>query len=354
MKRSIVFLLLSFSMALHGQEKVKSDSFTFVFEGKRLSGMVDMPVDKEPTAMIIIVPGSGKTNMVAGNGFSDLRTRFVQLGIACCVWDKAGCGKSEGMFDANQPVQNSAQEVIAAIKELQHRKVAGSGKIGLWGHSRAGWICPLVIAEGPSIAFWISTSGTDDKETFGYLLERNFVIEGRTETEAKKLVNEWKNGINIARHGGTFEENLKATENLRNDSFYVFISGNSKPTLEGYVTWQKKFKTGETIIDDESGLQVYIPGFEQILSKVNCPVLALFGEKDSQVDWRKTMQLYNRTIGKNPNAELTIKTFPDGNHNIQQCTTGGFREKLKPKKFCDGYYETMSTWLSKNNLVKNN
>jgi pimeloyl-ACP methyl ester carboxylesterase len=302
--------------------------------------------------MIIIVPGSGKTNIVAGNWFYDLRTRFVQQGIACCVWDKAGCGKSEGKFDANQPVQNSAQEVISVIKELQHRKIAGSGKIGLWGQSRAGWICPLVIAEVPSIAFWISVSGTDDKETFGYLLERNFVIEGRTETEAKKLFNEWKNGINIARHGGTFEENLKATENLRSDSFYVFISGNSKPTLEGYFNWQKKFQTGETIIDDESGLQVYIPGFEQILRKVNCPVLALFGEKDSQVDWRKTMQFYKRTIGKNPKAKLTIKTFPDGNHNIQQCTTGGLREKLQPRKYCEGYYETMLTWLSKKNFGK--
>ena len=347
MKKIIVLLFMAFSVALHGQERMKSDSFTFVFEGKRLSGLVDLPLEKEPVAMIIIVPGSGKTNMVAGNAFSDLRTRFVQQGIACCVWDKAGCGNSEGVFDGNQQVQNSAKEVVAAIKELKHRNVAGSGKIGLWGHSRAGWICPLAIAEDPSIAFWISVSGPDDKETFGYLLERNFVIEGRSDAEAKKLIDEWKNGIRVAKHGGTFEENLKATENLRNDPFYVFMSRNSKPTLEGYISWLKKFETGETVIDEESGLQVYIPGFAKILGKVQCPVLAIFGEKDSQVDWQKTLRLYNETIGKNPKAELTVRTFPDGNHNIQQCITGGFREKLSARKQCEGYYETILTWLTK-------
>jgi len=36
--------------------------------------------------------------------------------------------RAKGLFDANQPVQSSAEEVVAAIKELKHRKITGSDK----------------------------------------------------------------------------------------------------------------------------------------------------------------------------------------------------------------------------------
>src|SRR5688572_31646632 len=45
---------------------------------------------------------------------------------------------------------------------------------------------------------------------------------------------------------------------------------------------------------------------------------SLFGEKDRNVDWRKTRALYAETIGRNPRARLTVRTFPDGNHNLHR------------------------------------
>lgn len=337
----MLFLLISY---VSGHAQMQTDTFTFSFEGKRYCGLIDMPKQKTAKAMIILVPGSGKTNIVSGKGFYDIRSHFTEQGFACLVWDKAGCGKSEGVFDYNQTPQNSASEVIAAITEVKSRNITGSEKIGLWGISRAGWICPLVIEQYP-IAFWISVSGTDDKESFGYLLEKNFLIEGRSKSQTKKLMNEWRKGIEIARTGGTFEENLKATENLRSDSFYSYMNGNSVPTKEGYLKWQKKFETGENIIDRKTGLVIYVPEFDKLLSKVNCPVLAICGEKDSQVDWQKSMALYKKKIGKKPNTSLTIKILPDCNHNMLKCKTGGYRENLTSKESCTGYYDTMLSWL---------
>lgn len=299
--------------------------------------------------MIIIVPGSGKTDFAKGKQFYELRNQFISQGFACLAWDKAGCGKSEGVFDYNQTPQNSASETIAAITEVKSRNITGSKKIGLWGISRAGWICPLVIEQYP-IAFWISVSGTDDKENFGYLLEKNFLIEGRSKSQANMLVNEWRRGIEIARTGGTFEQNQKATENLRRDSFYKYVSGNSVPTKEGFLNWQKKFETGENVIDPKTGLLIYVPGFDKVLLKVNCPVLAIFGEKDSQVDWQKTRDLYKKTIGKNKNASLTIKVLPDCNHSMLKCKTGGYRENLASFEPCTGYFATILSWLKEKRL----
>lgn len=345
MKNYISLLLLVFSLRLSVNAKIITDTLSFNFEEKTFSGILDLPTNKKPVALIVLIPGSGKTNIVSGNWKSSLRKRFVEEGFACFLWDKAGCGKSEGVFNPNQPVQNSAQEAIAAIEELKRKNIPGSEQIGLWGHSRAGWICPLIIADYPSVAFWISVSGPDDKETYGYLLEKNFRIEGRSKKETKRLMNEWQNGFDIARRGGSFEESLKATETLRNDPFYILMSNNSKPTAEGYLTWQKKFATGENVVDEKSGLLVYIPEFKNVLKKINCPVLAIFGEKDTQVDWQRTKHLYKKTIGKNPQATLAIKIFPDGNHNIYQCKTGGVKEKLEKREFCKDYHETMLVWL---------
>ena len=237
--------------------------------------------------------------------------------------------------------------MIAAIAEVKARKIKGSERIGLWGISRAGWICPLVNEQYP-LAFWISVSGTDDKENFGYLLESNFRIEGRSQAQTQLLVSEWYAGNKISRNGGSFEEYQEATRHLRQDSFWIAVSG-SPVTKEGYERGHKTPDTNR--YDEATGLRIYVPEFAKLLDKVRCPVLAIFGEKDSQVDWRKTMALYKKTIGKNPAASLTIKTLPDCNHSMIQCTTGGYKEDLTDKGICPGYFDTMVSWLKEKRLA---
>jgi pimeloyl-ACP methyl ester carboxylesterase len=342
----LIFLTFFFDYTVFGQ--IKTESFEFIHDGKKLSGLLDLPIGRKSTSIVLIIQGSGKSNIVAGNWYFDLRSNFASLGIACCIWDKPGCGKSEGDFDIDQTVQSSANEVLAAIKELKHRKIEGSNKIGLWGISRAGWICPLVIQEYPSIAYWISVSGTDDKENFGYLLETNFRIEGRSEVQTQLLVSEWQRGNDIFRKGGSFSTYQNSTQNLRKDSFWLSISGDPD-TQESYLLKQKKFMNEQHAFDEKTGLMIYIPNFRQILEKIQCPVLAIFGEKDANVNWKETKTLYMETIGKKPNAALTVKSFPDCNHNIQKCKTGGMREtnenRNKYQPPCDGYFDTMSAWL---------
>jgi len=344
----IAFILFFFNHSSFGQ--MKTESFEFQSDGRRLSGLLDLPIDQKPSSIVVIIQGSGRSDVVAGNWYSDLRSHFVQLGLASCIWDKPGCGKSEGQFDMNQSVQNSAKEALAAIEELKHRYIPGAAKIGLWGISRAGWICPLVIEAYPSIAFWISVSGTDDRENFGYLLESNFRIEGRSEPETQLLVAEWKRGNDIFRKGGAFEEYQKATQHLRADTFWLSVSGDQY-TEEGFLRNQKQFIIEHHQFDEETGLMIYVPNFRETLKNIHCPVLAIFGERDANVDWRKTIALYKETIGKDTNAKLTIRTFPNCNHNIVKCNTGGFREHIETWQPCDGYFDAMSTWLKENGMA---
>ena len=143
---------------------------------------------------------------------------------------------------------------------------------------------------------------------------------------------------------------MDATKTLRHDPFMLFLTGSPDQSKTQFLEDQRRFRSGEFKVDAQTGLMIYVPGFRDLLSRLNIPVLALFGEKDRNVDWRKTRTLYTETIGRNPKARLTVKTFPDGNHNIHQSRTGGYREMLEilkspTMKMSEGYYQTILEWL---------
>jgi pimeloyl-ACP methyl ester carboxylesterase len=327
---------------------MKTQPFEFVADGNVLRGVIDLPAGQAPRGVLLFVHGYGRTDVVAQNWYHDLRSRFTDLGLATVAWDKPGCGRSEGTFDIGQPVESSAREVVAAVRHIREKAVPGVTRIGLWGISRAGWIAPLAMAQEPGIRFWISVSGTDDQENFPYFIESNFRIEGRSEAQIRRLMSEWRRGFELMAQGGTFEAYLAATKTLREDPFMALLTGGADGSRTEFLENQRRFRSGEFKVDQDTGLMVYVPGFRDLLGRMDRPVLALFGEKDRNVDWRKTRALYMETIGRNPRARLTVKTFPDGNHNIHQSRTGGYREMLailKGPTMSAGYYETILEWL---------
>ena len=302
----------------------------------------------KPKGIVLIVHGSGRTNAVAQQWYHQLRETIVKSGYSVYMWDKMGCGKSGGSFNYNQSVQNSADEVIAAINTLKQKNIPGSDNIGLWGISRAGWINPIVINKYKDIKFWISVSGVDDKENFKYLLEQNLRINKHSKETVDLIVKQWLEGTKITHSGGSFEAYQAATSELSKNKFWQRFTGGGI-SENGYYSYQKTFMKEK--LDEETGLQLYIEDFDHILLNINCPVLAIFGEKDMNVDWKKTKSLYERTVGKN--TDLTIKTFPDGNHNLFQCRTGGFYEMQDDKlpwKRSDGFFNTISNWLKERRM----
>lgn len=330
-----------------------TEDFRFEVAGNQLRGFVDRPPHQPALSTIIIVHGYGETNVVEWNSYAEVRRLFTHLGINVVVWDKPGCGASEGTFDINQPVESSAAEVVAAVHALRASEIEGSQKIGVWGGSRAGWIAPLAIQAEPSLSFWISVSGVDDKENARYLLSRNLLIEGRTAEEAERLVDAWQRSVEIAALGGTYEDYVEAAMEVSEDPFFQFMGWGEPISEEAFDTYQTQFKTGIYRFDPASRLAVYVQDFPELLSSLDIPVLALFGELDSNVDWRKTAALYRETIGANPQADLTIESFSGANHMLRQARTGGVREQNTLSwdwPFAEGYFETMAAWLVENEV----
>jgi alpha/beta superfamily hydrolase len=333
---------------------MKTESLDFRFNGKRMSGTLDLPADRPPSAIVVFVLGHGKTDVVAGKWYYDLRSRFVEAGLGCYLWDKAGCGKSEGEYDHSQTVQSSAQETLAAIAELRRRGTPGSDRVGFWGISRAGWIVPLVIQQLPS-----PPSGSRSAER----TTRRASATCSRPTSASKGGASPSSGHCSGSGGAVTRSSARAVRSKR-------ISGrpgicdripSSSPSSRGghrgglSAQQQKALIAQHPLFDEASGLMIYVPGFRQILKGVRCPVLALFGEKDSVVDWRSTMALYRETIGSRVDADLAIRTFP----GLQpQHAAGPDRwtprrpETTGPRRPCDGYQEAITTWIKEKDLSR--
>ena len=339
---TIFLMIITYTQAQNNRQILD-----FEFEGITLNGVLNLPKNQKPKGVVLIIHGSGRTEAVAQEWYLDIRETIVKAGYATYMWDKMGCGKSGGVFNINQSVQNSASEVIAAINALNKKKISASNKIGLYGGSMAGWINPIVINQYKDIAFWISVSGVDDKENFSYLLEENLRIEGLSKDSIDLIVNQWLKGIKIAHSGGSFKTYMDSTKALQSNKFWLrFLQDNYGEMSEEVYTGFQEPLMKETL-DKETGLAVYIEDFDDILSNIKVPVFALFGETDMNVDWKKTKLLYEKTMGHN--TDLTIKSFPNCNHSILECETGGFYEfqdKKMTNKRCDGFLNAIETWLN--------
>jgi alpha-beta hydrolase superfamily lysophospholipase len=342
-----------------------TEEFSFESSGLILNGIISYPKDQETKSLLIIVHSYGATDVVKGNWFYGQRKFFTEHGIAVAVWDKPGCGNSEGDFNIQQHVGSSAQEVIDAVNFFRKNQFKGHKQIGLKGGSRAGWIAPLAINKLSDISFWISISGTDAYETWGYLLRSTLEVTGHKEAEVSALHNEWVKSLQVIMSQGSYSDYLSATKNLRKNKTYQELTGQKFiQHKEGSANYyrdqmlfekiQKEHLAEDYQYDKESGLKIYVQDFEKILTKIDIPVLAIFGDNDRHVDWRKTKILYEQTMGNKEDTLLTVKVFPGADHALKMSETGSYFEVSKPGywelPYAKGYVNSMIEFLCSNNF----
>ena len=221
-----------------GAAEMVTKDFEFVSGNKKLSGTIDLPRSGKTKGLVLFVHGSGNTDIRRDKRYLDLRSRFVGSGLGCVMWDKPGQGRSEGVFSENQPLEESANEVLDAIDQLRKEEIPGIENIGLWATSRGCWVAPLAISQNSDIKFWIAIGGVPAEDNKYYLMKSNLPLEGRTQYETEQLLKEWRDGRKIFLEGGSYSFYLTATENLRKDPAVFYLAGDLNATEEDYYTEQ--------------------------------------------------------------------------------------------------------------------
>src|SRR4051812_7508719 len=125
-----------------------------------LAGTLSIPPGAGKHAAVAFVHGSGSTNRAYLPELSEL---FVRHGVAVLVYDKRGVGQAGGGYPggapAAGPIDALARDAAAAARFLAAQPEVDRARVGLTGHSQAGWIAPLAAAREPAIRFLVLFSG---------------------------------------------------------------------------------------------------------------------------------------------------------------------------------------------------
>jgi len=347
----LVLLIIAFFTSLFAtplQARPSAERFNFQHDDIRYAGVVEQPEKQTAHGLVVIIPGHGCTDAVSGNQYRTFRNRLTERGWAVALWDRAGCGGSGGEYDHDQSVQSSAEEAISAVRRLNEIAAPGSDNLGFYSFSRGGWIAPLAIQSLPQVEFWITVSGPNRLENYPYMLRTNWRLRGRSAEETDRLVNEWITHYRMLHQPRVdYDRYVEATQNLFANEWFV-AEFYGRPSRTEFNSIQAEKHGMNVKFDAETGIEIKAPGFARVLSSLDLDTLAIFGEKDTLVNWRRTRELYRRTLGNNPKAALEIHVLPDCNHGTRVVRTGARGEDLSAEGLghrCPGLYPTIEEWL---------
>jgi hypothetical protein len=341
--------LLMLLVPTSASAQYQAERFEFEYDGTTYAGYLDHPQESPPEGLIVLIPGHGCTSVIGGDTLKSHREALIEIGWATAIWDRAGCGGSAGEYDHSQPVEDSAREAIAALDALRAMDRPGFGTLGIWSVSRGGWIAPLAIAHDGDIDFWISVSGPSHLENFPYMLETNIRLDGRSAEQAEKAREAWLAAQRLVHEPDvSYQTYLERTRAMFEDPWFKRHFDAAPPSRAEFEKSRDAAGEDPNLYDPETGMPIAVENFDHTLESLDIPVLVVLGDKDSQVDWRRSRDFYRETLGEDPGSELTLRVLEDCNHAMRTAETGAWREDLSAPGLgerCPGYWPTLREWL---------
>jgi len=128
--------------------------------GALLAGTLTIPSGPGRHPAVAFVSGSGPTVRAY---LPDLTALLVDRGVAVLVYDKRGNDQSGGSYPGESPTASTidvlARDAAAAARFVAAQPEVDPARVGLAGHSQAGWIMPLAATRERAIRFLVSFSG---------------------------------------------------------------------------------------------------------------------------------------------------------------------------------------------------
>jgi len=267
--------------------------------------------------------------------YEPIWNRFVEAGYVCMSWDKPGVGKSTGTFGDKTLFHDRASIAVEAVEYLKARKDIDNKRIGFWGLSQAGYIMPLAASMTNDISFMIAVScfGVNSIEQGAYFLEKQLISEGLSSQEARKFADYYLKYRNTK----SYDEYSAYAESL-NKQPYIKKTGwvDIKPR-DKYVPLQPN---SESLFNPVS-----------IIEKTTFPILAIFGEKDTQMPPKLSAEAYREALHKAENKHFKVIMFPDADHVVFNSRTGSLKEwedkfRSQHMDYASGYLDSMTVWLN--------
>lgn len=272
-----------------------------------LGGTLTLPQQSGEYPAVILISGSGQQNrneeIFEHKPFMVLADYLTRKGIAVLRYDDRGVGESTG-DPALCTTADFATDTKAALEYLKSRKEINKRRIGLIGHSEGALIAFMLAARNKKdIAFIVSMGGSAQKGDSIILDQREMLF--KTAGESSETISADRNRM---RKAFALLNNQTDETVLKNKMKELFSGSGSERNIDIMVKqltspWMRYFLNYNPAID---------------LRRLKCPVFAINGEKDLQVEADANLNLMQKYIKR----KLTVKKYPNLNHLFQNSTTG--------------------------------
>lgn len=315
--------------------------------GVTLAGTLTIPEGKGPFPAAILLTGSGQQDrdetVVGHRPFLVLADHLTRAGIAVLRCDDRGMGGSTGRH-GESTTADFAGDAEAALLWLRGREEIDPARVGLIGHSEGALIAAMVAARSGDVAFIVMLAGPGLPGA-DILLEQNRVLisaSGASDDLVRRRTEQLRHEYAILAEGLDDEETVRR------------IVAESTPYLERFTEPEREaFQFSEENIALRARLLVrpwfrffmpYDPA--TALRKISCPVLAVAGEKDLQVEPEANLAGIRRAIEEGGNDAVTVVLLPGLNHLFQTAGTGLPSEYAQIEEtFAPAALETVSGWI---------
>lgn len=277
----------------------KEEAVSFTNAQYTFNGTLTLPENySKNTPVVLMVTGSGQQNrdeeLFSHKPFAVIADALACQGIASLRYDDRGWGdKSVNFVDFT--TDDFRQDAAAAIPLLRKR----FNKVGILGHSEGGTIAMMLAAEGKA-DFIVSLAGMaiSGKETLIMQNHQAMTAIGLP----KETVDSYCNSIS------------KALDEIASGKKANEINIDDVPVALKPITIKALQQADTPYIRHFLTIDV-----GKLLPKIKCPVLALNGTKDIQVDCDANITRLEKGL---TNCKHSIKKIDGVNHLFQHCNTG--------------------------------
>lgn len=313
-------------------------------EGVKLSGTLTIPTTKGLHPAVILISGSGPQDrneeIMEHKPFWVLADYLTKQGVIVLRYDDRGVGKSTGDFN-KATSYDFADDAEAAFNFLLKQKGVDKTKIGIIGHSEGGIIAPIVASRNKAVSFIILMAGPSVPGSV-IIPDQQDLILTASEEKADNITKQVKLNkliVNyVAQNSEAQDLNQKLSDLIEGWIKELGVEVPKSTSIKNFSKQTAKSFTGEW-------MKTFITlSPETYIKKVECPILALYGENDLQVSVRANFYPMKQLLASHKNSSVQI--FPKLNHLFQTATTGSPSEyTLIEETLSPVFLDYISTWI---------
>ena len=288
-----------------------------------LKGTLVLPENHtQNTPVLLMVTGSGLQNrdeeIFEHKPFAVIADALARQGIATLRYDDRGFGGSTGDL-VNVTTEDLKNDALAGVELLRKQ----FKRVGILGHSEGGTIGLMLAAEG-KVDFVVSLAG-------GVVsFEKTLLDQNRWTLQQAGYSQD------------VTDRYCTALESLFDE---LKADGNPEPTNHGLpAELEQNLQMAKA--QSSTPYMRYFLGLDLTdrLGRITCPVLALNGTKDRQVNGEENLNALRNGLA----GQKEIRVIEGVNHLFQHCNTGNPSEyKDIEETFAPEALEIIVTWMKK-------